>query len=145
MPQVPPGPAASWPLAPMARALDPILIALTLSLVLSPSGASAVDDVERDNFLSKVQPSASVLGFDESFNGYSGRIAIRLPGPTLKGKGGLDLIVRPYYNSEIWNRSNESAQDHVASIDTADHLGGNGWQLHFGKVINPTAPEATHN
>ena len=45
--------------------------------------------------------------------------------------------MRPYYHSEIWNRTDGPEQDHVVSIDTTDHLGANGWQLHFGKVINP--------
>ncbi len=46
------------------------------------------------------------------------------------------MTVSLYYSSDVWNRT-DIRQTHVASADTTDHLGGSGWQLHMGKVLNP--------
>lgn len=116
-------------------------IAVTCLLAATFYGASPArgqsDDVQRDAFLSKVDPATRVAALEESYNGYAGQYTLRIPAVDLPGKGGLDLVVRPYYSSEIWNRADTLVNDHVVSIDTADHLGGNGWQLHMGKIFDP--------
>lgn len=57
---------------------------------------------------------------------------------TLPGHGGLDLVLQRYYSSNIWNRVEGGVYTKAAaSSDPMDHLGGSGWQLHMGKVIQP--------
>jgi hypothetical protein len=113
------------------------LLLILLAFVTVPATGQDPDaEPERDNLLSKVEPAALLAGFQEQFNGFSGQLQLRFQTVNLPGKGGLDLVVQHYYSSEIWNRT-DLVPKHVASIDTTDHLGGGGWQLHMGKVINP--------
>jgi len=58
----------------------------------------------------------------------------------LPGNGGLDIVVQRYYNSQVWNRVDNPdplIARHIPSADLNGYLGGNGWQLHMGKLMNP--------
>ncbi len=101
-----------------------------------PAALGSGTGPERDTFLSNISPAAALSGFEEQFSPYSGQFLARFLTASLPGKGGLDLNVFFYYSSEVWNRTDQF-EIHSASIDTTDHLGGGGWQLHMGKVINP--------
>lgn len=121
---------------PAARSVVATFVLVAALFGVRPANGQS-DDVQRDAFLSKVDPATRIAALEESFNGYSGQYTLRIPAVDLPGKGGMDLVVRPYYTSEIWNRADTLVNDHVVSIDTADHLGGNGWQLHMGKIFDP--------
>jgi RHS repeat-associated protein len=111
-----------------------------VALLLSAAQSLAQDPLAepvRDSFLSQVKSPLELSDFREDFNPYSGQVAIRLTTVDLPGKSGLDLVVPLYYNSEVWNRTEQNLRSHVASNDTAGNLGGGGWQLHFGKIFNP--------
>ncbi len=113
----------------------PVLALLFASSPLAALGPN--DEPQRDAFLSKVKSAIDLGSLQENFNPYSGQMILRVPTVNLPTRGGMGITLTAYYNSEIWNRTDLSLQTHVASIDTADNLGGGGWQLHFGKIFNP--------
>jgi RHS repeat-associated protein len=114
------------------------ILALTLIAGGVPVSAQGPnDEPQRDAFLSKVKSAIELGSIQESFNPYSGQVVLRIPTVNLPTRGGMGTTLTAYYNSEIWNRTDLSLHSHVASIDTADNLGGGGWQLHFGKIFNP--------
>jgi len=118
--------------------LNRTLWTIVSMLAVSPLAAQGPDDEpQRDAFLSKVKSAIELGSIQESFNPYSGQMVLRVPTVNLPTRGGMGMTITAYYNSEIWNRTDLSLQSHVASIDTADNLGGGGWQLHFGKIFNP--------
>ncbi|MEM7350071.1 MAG: PKD domain-containing protein [Acidobacteriota bacterium] len=95
-----------------------------------------------DEFLSKITSAPSSSRFQESYEGFSGSYLLRMVDISLPGKAGLDLVVQRTYQPNIWNRTEddpliEEFIYHQAGVDPLDLLGGNGWQLHMGKVRNP--------
>ena len=124
----------------------PAALALVLAAAAPAWGQGDPNQPQRDNVLSQVDDAFSMPGFEERFNPYSGHVTLRVPVIDLPGKGGLDLVLPAYYTTETYNRT-ESAllATHVASIDIVDHLGGGGWQLHFGKVFNPAGGASPNN
>lgn len=112
------------------------LVALSLVVAsVQPLGAQS-SEPERDGFLSHVSAGALISGFEEQFSPYSGQFIARFLTASLPGRGGHDVNVYLYYSTEVWNRT-DTGTIHSASLDTSDHAGGAGWQLHMGKVINP--------
>ncbi|MEE4265201.1 MAG: RHS repeat-associated core domain-containing protein [Desulfobacteraceae bacterium] len=94
----------------------------------------------RDEFLSKILTPDAAGAFSETYQPFSGTMLINMVDIRLPGKGGLDLVIQRYYKSSIWNRTDDpncGVIHHAAGVDTGDWLGGNGWQLHMGKVRNP--------
>jgi YD repeat-containing protein len=93
-----------------------------------------------DEFLSKILTPDAAGAFSETYQPFSGTMLINMVDIRLPGKGGLDLVIQRYYKSSIWNRTDDpnfGVIHHAAGVDTGDWLGGNGWQLHMGKVRNP--------
>ena len=117
------------------------------SIFLSVGGilAKNTDAPSEDGYLAKVAPAMGGQTFQESYQPFSGTYLLNMTDIYLPGKGGLDLVIQRYYRPQIWNRTETNAdlsgvEDfvyHSAGIDTGDRLGGNGWQLHMGKVRNP--------
>lgn len=118
-----------------------VLAALPDGAAAEPLTAGRNGEPAQDPFLSRISRVSPTAAFQESFEPYSGQLTINMVDVRLPGKGGLDLVVQRYYKSSIWNRTDDpSGFDliyHAAGMDTGDALGGNGWQLHMGKIRNP--------
>jgi hypothetical protein len=114
-------------------------LAVLLVVAFAASRARAQDpnaEPARDRQLSQLSSAAILEGFEEDIDHFTGRVTLRITPIDLLVRAGQRLKVQIYYNSDVWNRT-DFAPTHVASVDTADHLGGTGWQLHMGKIINP--------
>ena len=134
--------------SPLATALTPVPLVLVAVLAGVPDIAAANPlnsgrngEPAQDPFLSRISRVTPTAAFQESFEPYSGQLTINMVDVRLPGKGGLDLVVQRYYKSSIWNRTDDPGGFdfiyHAAGMDTGDALGGNGWQLHMGKIRNP--------
>ena len=136
------------------------LASVALMLVAAAGSGAQAQELEllhepsQDAFVSDIDGSASLSGLSESFDPYSGSLTLRMVDVQLPGKAGLDLVIQRYYKSSIWNRVDQVTEEpssyfytyHGAAVDWGGGLGGNGWQIHMGKVRNPdgigSPPEA---
>lgn len=97
-----------------------------------------VEPLDRDEFLGQVEPAMSTQSFSERIDPFSGTLHLNMVDLVLPGNGGLDIVIQHYYSSQVWNRvDNSDLARHSASADPSDRLGGGGWQLHMGKLMNP--------
>jgi hypothetical protein len=93
-----------------------------------------------DAFPSKFTTPGVAGASTETYQPFSSALLINMIDIRLPGKGGLDLVIQRYYKSSIWNRTDDpmcGVIHHAAGADTGDWVGGNGWQLHVGKIENP--------
>jgi YD repeat-containing protein len=119
------------------------VLSLPIAVLIWPGGALAQqhDWHDKDKFLGRISTASITQGFQDRVEPFSGALHVNAVDITLPGKGGLDLVVQRYYSSAIWNRVEGGLlTKHAASSDPMDHLGGGGWQLHMGKVIQPLLP-----
>ena len=103
------------------------------------SVSSAAASPDSDPYLNRMAPVGGST-FTDSINPYSGELMIHAVDVHLPGKGGLDLVIQRYYRSHIWNRGDNHPNGtfditfHTAGTDVRDNMGGNGWQMHMGKM-----------
>ncbi len=130
-----------------------LAIILFCTLVVAASHTSAQDlgggDLDRkteagteytdgDQFLGQISPAFVRDAFQEGVNEFSGHLQANLTYARLPGRGGLDLVLQQSYSSNVWNRFGGSLLSfHRASANLKDHLGGNGWQFHMGRIVLP--------
>jgi RHS repeat-associated protein len=105
----------------------------------------AAETLDRDEFLGRISMSYLEDGFQDRVDGFSGNLHINMVDVRLPGNGGLEIVVQRYYSSNVWNRVDNPnlLTRHAASVDPGDRLGGSGWQLHMGKIVNPYATPGT--
>ena len=89
-----------------------------------------------DKFLGQISMSGATDAFHDHVDAFSGYLHINMVDLRLPGKGGLDLVIQHYYSSNVWNRvEGPPLTLHNPGADPGDHLGGSGWQLHMGKLV----------
>lgn len=125
---------------------EPVLVALgdpgPVQYSVTPAQGGRDDEPEfdplnSDEFLGEVGSAVSNSGFSERVDQFSGTVHINMVDLVLPGNGGLDIVVQRYYSSNTWNRVDDATiPRHVPAADISDRLGGNGWQLHMGKLLN---------
>jgi len=95
------------------------------------------EPLDRDEFLGQVETAMATRGFSERIDHFSGTLHLNQVDLVLPGNAGLDIVIQHYYSSNVWNRvDNSLLTRHVPSADLSGRLGGNGWQLHMGKLMN---------
>ncbi len=110
-----------------------------LLFVLTPI-VGVTQEPMQDDFLSQVSPNRTIV--PETYEPFSGSYTFKSIDINVPGIAGHDLVIQRYYSPNVWNRTDTAAVDagavyHQAATDSLDLLGGNGWQLHMGKVRNP--------
>ncbi len=104
------------------------------------------EPLDHDQFLGKISTGILDHAFNEHISPFSGTLILNQIDAVLPGNAGLDIVVQRYYTSNIWNRVDNSALTrHVPSADMGDRLGGSGWQMHMGKIINPNPGIDNHS
>ena len=124
-------------------------IAPTTTITIGPNlPADDLPDFEpldRDEFLGQVEGAVSNQGFSERIDPFSGTLHINMVDVVLPGNAGLDIVIQRYYSSNVVNRvDNTLLTRHSASADISGHLGDSGWQLHMGKLMNPSPGPGNH-
>jgi len=130
-----------------------LAIILSCTLVIAANHTSAQDidrgELDRetevgteftdgDQFLGQISPTFLRDAYQERVNEFSGHLQANLIYARLPGKGGLDLVIQQSYSSNVWNRfGGPLTSFHRASANLKDHLGGNGWQFHMGRIVLP--------
>jgi len=111
-----------------------------------PDRVRDADALDKDEFLGQISMSYLQSGFQDRVDEFSGYLDINAVDIRLPGNGGMEIVIQRYYSSNVWNRVDSSGFGrHAASADPGDHLGGCGWQLHMGKIMNPFPTGEDHS
>lgn len=103
-----------------------------------PTDIRQADPLDKDEFLGQISMAYLQSAFQDRVDEFSGYLDINAVDIRLRGNAGMEIVVQRYYSSNVWNRvDNAGLTRHAASADPGDHLGGCGWQLHMGKIMNP--------
>jgi YD repeat-containing protein len=119
--------------------------AASASLAAAPLTAQTGSDPpnDADEYLAYITKAESDSAFVDRVDPFSGYLHINMVDIHLPGRAGLDLKIQRYYSSNVWRRVDppdlpgQGKNTFSPFYDPQDNMGGAGWQLHMGKVVNP--------